>query len=125
MAWLSGSMLRSWDLRKSHTHTKKKQSAFCSELNLQFSLLTRLTYLDLTAALFLHYRMTIWLSTAPTEPLTHWYQVRCLLQSPLFTKAGDTLSGTALLVANRRYGQTHGLGSLCFSSSFISSTNVM
>uniref|UniRef100_A0A3P8NQK3 Histone-arginine methyltransferase CARM1 n=1 Tax=Astatotilapia calliptera TaxID=8154 RepID=A0A3P8NQK3_ASTCA len=48
------------------------------------------------------YRMTVWLSTAPTEPLTHWYQVRCLLQSPLFTKAGDTLSGTALLVANKR-----------------------
>ncbi|KAJ0001043.1 hypothetical protein NQD34_006063 [Periophthalmus magnuspinnatus] len=46
--------------------------------------------------------MTIWLSTAPTEPLTHWYQVRCLLQSPLFTKAGDTLSGTAVLVANKR-----------------------
>uniref|UniRef100_A0A8C6U827 Histone-arginine methyltransferase CARM1 n=1 Tax=Neogobius melanostomus TaxID=47308 RepID=A0A8C6U827_9GOBI len=46
--------------------------------------------------------MTIWLSTAPTEPLTHWYQVRCLLQSPLFTKAGDTLSGTAMLVANKR-----------------------
>uniref|UniRef100_A0A8C5GIY4 Histone-arginine methyltransferase CARM1 n=1 Tax=Gouania willdenowi TaxID=441366 RepID=A0A8C5GIY4_GOUWI len=45
---------------------------------------------------------TVWLSTAPTEPLTHWYQVRCLLQSPLFTKAGDTLSGTAVLVANKR-----------------------
>ncbi|XP_063787494.1 histone-arginine methyltransferase CARM1 isoform X3 [Pseudophryne corroboree] len=46
--------------------------------------------------------MTVWLSTAPTEPLTHWYQVRCLLQSPLFTKAGDTLSGTVLLIANKR-----------------------
>ncbi|KAK1877907.1 Histone-arginine methyltransferase CARM1 [Dissostichus eleginoides] len=46
--------------------------------------------------------MTVWLSTAPTEPLTHWYQVRCLLQSPLFTKAGDTLSGTAVLMANKR-----------------------
>uniref|UniRef100_A0A087YNT9 Histone-arginine methyltransferase CARM1 n=2 Tax=Poecilia TaxID=8080 RepID=A0A087YNT9_POEFO len=46
--------------------------------------------------------MTVWLSTAPTEPLTHWYQVRCLLQSPLFAKAGDTLSGTAMLVANKR-----------------------
>ncbi|XP_056262676.1 histone-arginine methyltransferase CARM1 isoform X2 [Pseudoliparis swirei] len=46
--------------------------------------------------------VTVWLSTAPTEPLTHWYQVRCLLQSPLFTKAGDTLSGTALLLANKR-----------------------
>ncbi|MGH0189048.1 UNVERIFIED_CONTAM: hypothetical protein FKN15_033059 [Acipenser sinensis] len=46
--------------------------------------------------------VTVWLSTAPTEPLTHWYQVRCLLQSPLFAKAGDTLSGTALLLANKR-----------------------
>lgn len=47
-------------------------------------------------------RMTVWLSTAPTEPLTHWYQVRCLFQSPLFAKAGDTLSGTCLLIANKR-----------------------
>uniref|UniRef100_A0A4W3GCR3 Histone-arginine methyltransferase CARM1 n=1 Tax=Callorhinchus milii TaxID=7868 RepID=A0A4W3GCR3_CALMI len=46
--------------------------------------------------------VTVWLSTAPTEPLTHWYQVRCLLQSPLFTKAGDTLSGTVVLNANKR-----------------------
>lgn len=48
-------------------------------------------------------RMTVWLSTAPTEPLTHWYQVRCLFQSPLFAKAGDTLSGTCLLIANKRW----------------------
>ena len=47
--------------------------------------------------------MTVWLSTAPTEPLTHWYQVRCLFQSPLFAKAGDTLSGTCLLIANKRW----------------------
>ncbi|XP_016148793.1 histone-arginine methyltransferase CARM1-like [Sinocyclocheilus grahami] len=46
--------------------------------------------------------MTTGLSTAPTEPLTHWYQVRCLLQSPLFAKAGDTMSGTAHLIANKR-----------------------
>uniref|UniRef100_A0A8C7J9Y4 Histone-arginine methyltransferase CARM1 n=1 Tax=Oncorhynchus kisutch TaxID=8019 RepID=A0A8C7J9Y4_ONCKI len=51
---------------------------------------------------FMGSMVTVWLSTAPTEPLTHWYQVRCLLQSPLFTKAGDTLSGTALLIANKR-----------------------
>uniref|UniRef100_A0A4W5RPK6 Histone-arginine methyltransferase CARM1 n=1 Tax=Hucho hucho TaxID=62062 RepID=A0A4W5RPK6_9TELE len=50
---------------------------------------------------FMGSMVTVWLSTAPTEPLTHWYQVRCLLQSPLFTKAGDTLSGTALLIANK------------------------
>lgn len=46
---------------------------------------------------------TVWLSTAPTEPLTHWYQVRCLLETPLFVKQGQLLTGTVLLVANKRY----------------------
>ncbi|XP_030368490.1 histone-arginine methyltransferase CARM1-like isoform X2 [Strigops habroptila] len=46
--------------------------------------------------------VTVWLSTAPTEPLTHWYQVRCLLQTPLFVKEGESLSGKVLLVANKR-----------------------
>ncbi|XP_068523312.1 histone-arginine methyltransferase CARM1-like isoform X1 [Anas acuta] len=46
--------------------------------------------------------VTVWLSTAPTQPLTHWYQVRCLLQTPLFAKEGETLSGTILFVANKR-----------------------
>ncbi len=48
-------------------------------------------------------RMTIWLSTSPNEPLTHWYQVRCLLQTPLFAKMGQTLSGRVHLIANKRY----------------------
>ncbi|XP_056157060.1 histone-arginine methyltransferase CARM1-like [Lampris incognitus] len=47
-------------------------------------------------------RSVVWLSTAPTEPLTRWYQVRCLLQTPLFAKLGQTLSGTVLLTANKR-----------------------
>ncbi|XP_054479436.1 histone-arginine methyltransferase CARM1 [Anoplopoma fimbria] len=47
-------------------------------------------------------KSTVWLSTAPTEPLTRWYQVRCLLQTPLFAKLGQTLSGTVLLSANDR-----------------------
>ncbi|XP_051283246.1 histone-arginine methyltransferase CARM1 [Dicentrarchus labrax] len=46
---------------------------------------------------------TVWLSTAPSEPLTRWYQVRCLLQTPLFAKLGQTLSGTVLLAANNRH----------------------
>ncbi|XP_013919965.1 PREDICTED: histone-arginine methyltransferase CARM1-like [Thamnophis sirtalis] len=46
--------------------------------------------------------VTVWLSTAPTEPLTHWYQVRCLFQTPLFAKEGETLSGEVLFVANKR-----------------------
>uniref|UniRef100_A0A8C6WEA9 Coactivator-associated arginine methyltransferase 1, like n=1 Tax=Neogobius melanostomus TaxID=47308 RepID=A0A8C6WEA9_9GOBI len=47
-------------------------------------------------------KATVWMSTAPTEPLTRWSQVRCLLQTPLFAKMGQTLSGTVLLVANDR-----------------------
>ena len=45
---------------------------------------------------------TFWLSTAPTEPLTHWYQVRCLLETPIFVKAGQLLTGRVLLLANQR-----------------------
>ncbi|XP_044044488.1 histone-arginine methyltransferase CARM1 isoform X2 [Siniperca chuatsi] len=51
---------------------------------------------------YLGSKSTVWLSTAPTEPLTRWYQVRCLLQTPLFAKLGQTLSGTVLLAANNR-----------------------
>lgn len=45
---------------------------------------------------------TIWLSTAPTEPLTHWYQVRCLFSTPIFTKVNQKLIGKVLLEANPR-----------------------
>uniref|UniRef100_A0AAQ5YC73 Type I protein arginine methyltransferase n=1 Tax=Amphiprion ocellaris TaxID=80972 RepID=A0AAQ5YC73_AMPOC len=48
------------------------------------------------------HRSTVWLSTAPTEPLTRWAQIRCLLQTPLFAKLGQTLSGTVLLAANNK-----------------------
>ncbi|XP_010190816.1 PREDICTED: histone-arginine methyltransferase CARM1, partial [Mesitornis unicolor] len=47
--------------------------------------------------------VTVWLSTAPTQPLTRWYQVRCLLQIPLFAKEGETLSGRVLFLANNRH----------------------
>ncbi|KAL7019431.1 hypothetical protein ACKWTF_011121 [Chironomus riparius] len=45
---------------------------------------------------------SVWLSTSPTEPLTHWYQVRCLLQNPIFVKQGQLLTGRVLLIANKR-----------------------
>ncbi|TRY83240.1 hypothetical protein DNTS_032508 [Danionella cerebrum] len=51
---------------------------------------------------FMGSRASIWLSTAPNEPLTHWYQVRCLLQTPLFAKMGQTLSGQVHLIVNKR-----------------------
>lgn len=44
----------------------------------------------------------IWLSTHPTEPLTHWYQVRCLFESPLFVNVGDLVTGFVSLIANKR-----------------------
>jgi histone-arginine methyltransferase CARM1 len=48
-------------------------------------------------------QQTIWLSTSPTEALTHWYQVRCLLETPLFAKSGQLLTGSVVLQANQRY----------------------
>ncbi|XP_052246669.1 histone-arginine methyltransferase CARMER-like isoform X2 [Dreissena polymorpha] len=44
----------------------------------------------------------VWLSTSPTETLTHWYQVRCLLQTPVLVKEGQVLSGKVLLRCNKR-----------------------
>ncbi|XP_054723835.1 histone-arginine methyltransferase CARMER-like isoform X2 [Uloborus diversus] len=45
---------------------------------------------------------TVWLSTAPTQPLTHWYQVRCLLETPLFAQRGQSVSGKVVLNSNKR-----------------------
>ncbi|XP_052775248.1 histone-arginine methyltransferase CARMER-like isoform X2 [Mya arenaria] len=44
----------------------------------------------------------VWLSTSPTETLTHWYQVRCLLQTPVLVKQGQNLTGKCLLRCNKR-----------------------
>lgn len=51
---------------------------------------------------FIGSTQTIWLSTAPTEPLTHWYQVRCLFSTPIFTKVNQKLVGKVVLEANPR-----------------------
>jgi histone-arginine methyltransferase CARM1 len=45
---------------------------------------------------------TVWLSTAPSQPLTHWYQVRCLFKQPLLVAAGDALSGMVAMTANSK-----------------------
>lgn len=44
----------------------------------------------------------VWLSTAPTQPLTHWYQVRCLFLKPLNVNQGKTIKGHAILHSNRK-----------------------
>ncbi|CDS36985.1 histone arginine methyltransferase CARMER [Echinococcus multilocularis] len=51
---------------------------------------------------FLGSQTDVWLSTAPTEPLTHWYQVRCLLGTALFVQEGQILTGHVKMVANTR-----------------------
>ncbi|KAL3869119.1 hypothetical protein ACJMK2_041841 [Sinanodonta woodiana] len=45
---------------------------------------------------------SVWLSTSPTETLTHWYQVRCLLPTPVLVKQGQTLRGHVTLRCNKR-----------------------
>lgn len=45
---------------------------------------------------------TIWLSTSPSQPLTHWYQVRCLLNTPLMVNKGQQINGSCVLRANKR-----------------------
>ncbi|VUZ56124.1 unnamed protein product [Hymenolepis diminuta] len=51
---------------------------------------------------FLGSETDIWLSTAPTEQLTHWYQVRCLLGNALLVQEGQVLTGHVKMVANTR-----------------------
>jgi len=44
----------------------------------------------------------VWLSTSPTQPLTHWYQVRCLFTKPLTVSQGQTVQGHCILHSNRK-----------------------
>ena len=44
------------------------------------------------------------LSTGPLDPLTHWYQVRCMLRAPLAVGPGHALTGTMLFEANESRG---------------------
>ena len=48
------------------------------------------------------FRCSVWLSTAPFQPLTHWYQIRLLLLKPVFLHKDQELSGHLRLVANER-----------------------
>lgn len=45
----------------------------------------------------------MWLSTAPHEPPTHWYQIRCLLAAPVFVKNGLIVNGKLTLTANEKW----------------------
>lgn len=43
-----------------------------------------------------------WLSTSPTQPLTHWYQVRCLFPQPFLVTRAAQLVGRLQLKANKK-----------------------
>jgi histone-arginine methyltransferase CARM1 len=83
-------------LAKTHRHVIDFGTADESELHrleipLEFHMLQTGTVHGLAFwfdVAFIGTGATVWLSTAPTEPLTHWYQVRCLLKQPVFAKVG-------------------------------------
>lgn len=78
---------------------------YCLEIDVDFHILESGTCHGLAFwfdVAFIGSTQQVWLSTAPTEPLTHWYQVRCLLENPLFCKSGQLLSGKVILIANKR-----------------------
>ncbi|KAH7936443.1 hypothetical protein HPB52_023428 [Rhipicephalus sanguineus] len=97
-------------LAKSLRHTVDFERAtesdlHCIEIPLQFSLLQSGELHGLAFwfdVAFAGSVQTVWLSTGPTQPLTHWYQVRCLLESPLFVQRGQRLGGRVVLRSNRR-----------------------
>lgn len=83
----------------------KHTSNFFAEIDVDFHILESGTCHGLAFwfdVAFIGSTQQVWLSTAPTEPLTHWYQVRCLLENPLFCKSGQLLSGKVILIANKR-----------------------
>lgn len=44
----------------------------------------------------------VWLSTSPTEPLSHWYQVLALIEKPVLVFKDQSLTGRVRLVSNKR-----------------------
>mmetsp|Transcript_39558 Transcript_39558/g.101136 ORF Transcript_39558/g.101136 Transcript_39558/m.101136 type:complete len:360 (+) Transcript_39558:375-1454(+) len=46
--------------------------------------------------------MKCWLTTAPGQPTTHWFQLRCALQTPLQVRGGDFVTGEMVLKAHER-----------------------
>lgn len=51
---------------------------------------------------FLGTNKKVVLTTAPGEPTTHWHQLRCMFQHPVFVMAGQVIAGTLLMQAHER-----------------------
>jgi histone-arginine methyltransferase CARM1 len=119
-------------LARSHKYTVNFQTANESDLhNIEIPLSFVITQAGTIHGLafwfdvaFLGSQTTVWLSTGPTQPLTHWYQVRCLLQTPLFVKQGQTIVGKVHLKSNKRQSYDVELH-LAIPGTTMKSTNVL
>lgn len=77
-----------------------------------FAHLTTLKYMPLLSDPCMHWprfdvlfdgsTMKCWLTTAPGQPTTHWFQLRCALQTPLQVRGGDFVTGEMVLKAHER-----------------------
>ncbi|XP_057431430.1 probable histone-arginine methyltransferase 1.4 [Lotus japonicus] len=47
-----------------------------------------------------------WLTTAPGAPVTHWYQLRCVLEQPIYVMAGQEITGRLHLIAHNAQSYT-------------------
>ncbi|KNA07791.1 hypothetical protein SOVF_168700 [Spinacia oleracea] len=47
-----------------------------------------------------------WLTTAPGSPTTHWYQLRCVLEQPIYVMAGQEITGRLQMVAHNNQSYT-------------------
>ncbi|XP_047945520.1 probable histone-arginine methyltransferase 1.3 isoform X2 [Salvia hispanica] len=47
-----------------------------------------------------------WLTTAPGAPVTHWYQLRCVLAQPIYVMPGQEITGRLHMVAHKAQSYT-------------------
>ncbi|GER30599.1 protein arginine n-methyltransferase [Striga asiatica] len=47
-----------------------------------------------------------WLTTAPGAPTTHWYQLRCVLEQPIYVMPGQEITGRFRMVAHKAQSYT-------------------
>jgi hypothetical protein len=54
----------------------------------------------------IHSSVQRWLTTAPGSPVTHWYQLRCVLSQPIYVMAGQEITGKLHLIAHSAQSYT-------------------
>ena len=88
-----------------NTMTLKEIQTFTMEVEYRMTAITQLHGIALWFdSRFPGSQRQVFLSTAPHAPLTHWYQVRCLLKAPLPVGPGHVVRGTLRFEANESRG---------------------